>query len=101
MFLFIIQCFLGSAAIDLAMTAAGQVDLYFQSGIHIWDFAAGALLVKEAGGIVIDPMTGGEFDLMSCRILVGSSQELVDQVLKSGVEFIKFPHEFNDVICPL
>ena len=42
--------------------------------------AAGALIVSEAGGVVLDP-SGGEFDLMSRDILVCSSQELADQVL--------------------
>ncbi len=51
---------LGSAAIDLAMVAAGQADAYFHAGIHCWDMAAGALLVREAGGVVQDP-SGGEF----------------------------------------
>ena len=39
------------------------------TGIHCWDMAAGALIVSEAGGVVLDP-SGGEFDLMSCDILV-------------------------------
>ena len=42
--------------------------------------AAGALIVSEAGGVVLDP-SGGEFDLMSRDILVCSSQQLADQVL--------------------
>ena len=33
-------------------------------GIHCWDMAAGALIVSEAGGVVLDP-SGGEFDLMA------------------------------------
>lgn len=42
----------GSAALDLAHVAQGIFDGYFQKGIHIWDIAAGALIVKEAGGLV-------------------------------------------------
>ena len=42
--------------------------------------AAGALVVSEAGGVVLDP-SGGDFDLMSRDILVCSSQELANQVL--------------------
>ena len=42
--------------------------------------AAGALIVSEAGGVVLDP-SGGEFDLMSRDILVCSSRQLADQVL--------------------
>lgn len=42
----------GSAAIDLASVAAGRVDGYYEVGLNPWDWAAGALLVTEAGGAV-------------------------------------------------
>lgn len=42
----------GSAALDLAWTAAGRVDAYLEHGLNPWDWAAGRLLVEEAGGIV-------------------------------------------------
>ena len=42
----------GSAALDLAYVAAGRLDGYFERGLNPWDFAAGALLVQEAGGHV-------------------------------------------------
>ncbi|MFB7251009.1 inositol monophosphatase family protein [Microbacterium sp. NPDC056234] len=42
----------GSAALDLAYVAAGRLDGYFERGLNAWDFAAGALLVEEAGGRV-------------------------------------------------
>ncbi len=42
----------GSAALDLAYVAAGRLDGYFERGLKPWDFAAGALLVREAGGVV-------------------------------------------------
>lgn len=44
----------GSAALDLAWTAAGRFDLYWERGIKAWDMAAGVLIVREAGGIVTD-----------------------------------------------
>lgn len=43
---------MGSAALDLAYVAAGRVDAYGESGGHEWDWAAGRLLVSEAGGMV-------------------------------------------------
>jgi len=43
---------LGSAALDLAYVAAGKVDVYYENSLNIWDLAAGALLVTEAGGVV-------------------------------------------------
>lgn len=45
---------IGSAALDLAYVAAGRVDGFFEIGLRPWDFAAGELLVREAGGIVSD-----------------------------------------------
>ena len=44
----------GCAALDLAYVASGRLDGFFHNKINIWDIAAGALLVKEAGGIVSD-----------------------------------------------
>jgi myo-inositol-1(or 4)-monophosphatase len=40
----------GAAALDLAWTAAGRVDGFYEIGLHRWDFLAGMLLVEEAGG---------------------------------------------------
>ena len=42
----------GCAALDLAYVACGRLDGFFQNKINIWDIAAGALMVEEAGGIV-------------------------------------------------
>jgi myo-inositol-1(or 4)-monophosphatase len=44
----------GSASLDLAWTSAGVFDGYFEQGLAPWDVAAGALLVREAGGVVTD-----------------------------------------------
>jgi len=43
----------GAAAIDLAWLAAGRVDAFFERGLNHWDWAAGRLLVEEAGGSVV------------------------------------------------
>lgn len=42
----------GSAAIDLCSVAAGRAELYFEMILSPWDFAAGALILEEAGGVV-------------------------------------------------
>lgn len=42
----------GSAALDLAWVAAGRIDAYVEFGLSPWDWAAGRLLVQEAGGVV-------------------------------------------------
>ncbi len=44
----------GSAALDLAYVAAARLDGFWELGLSAWDMAAGALLVREAGGIVTD-----------------------------------------------
>jgi myo-inositol-1(or 4)-monophosphatase len=49
----------GSAAIDLAYTAAGIFDGFFELHLSPWDIAAGSLLVTEAGGVFSD-FSGGE-----------------------------------------
>lgn len=45
---------LGSAAVDLAYTACGRFDLFYEYALHPWDVAAGIVLVREAGGRVTD-----------------------------------------------
>lgn len=40
----------GSAAADMCMVAAGRMDGFFESGIHVWDMAAAGLIVERAGG---------------------------------------------------
>jgi myo-inositol-1(or 4)-monophosphatase len=44
----------GAASLDLAWTAAGRLDGYFEIGLKPWDVSAGALLIREAGGVAID-----------------------------------------------
>jgi len=44
----------GSAALDLAYVAAARLDGYFETGLYLWDMAAGCLLVREAGGCYCD-----------------------------------------------
>ncbi len=44
----------GSAALDLAYVASGRLDGFFHNKIKLWDIAAGALMIQEAGGIVND-----------------------------------------------
>jgi myo-inositol-1(or 4)-monophosphatase len=50
----------GSAALDLAWVAAGRYDGYWELGLKPWDFAAGLLIVREAGGYATDPSGGGD-----------------------------------------
>lgn len=45
---------IGAAAADLCYLACGRVDAFFEYNLNAWDVAAGALIVKEAGGQVTD-----------------------------------------------
>jgi myo-inositol-1(or 4)-monophosphatase len=58
----------GSASLDLAFVACGRLDGYWEFGINEWDIAAGALLVQEAGGIVMEPNGSSDY-LRSGNIL--------------------------------
>jgi myo-inositol-1(or 4)-monophosphatase len=61
----------GSAALDLAHTACGIYDGFFELGLKIWDIGAGALLVREAGGVVTD-WRGGPDWVESGNVVAGS-----------------------------
>lgn len=52
---------MGSAAVDLAYVAAGRLDAYWELHLSPWDVAAGALLVREAGGVVDTLVPGGDW----------------------------------------
>lgn len=63
----------GAAALDMAYVAAGRLDGFWELKLSLWDIAAGALLVEEAGGKVTD-LTGGPLPFEQRRIhLVGSN----------------------------
>ena len=62
----------GSASLDLAWTAAGVFDGYFEQALGPWDVAAGALLVREAGGVVTDWSDDDRAWLASGDIVAGS-----------------------------
>ena len=71
----------GAAALDLAWVAAGRVDGFWELGLSPWDMAAGALLVREAGGLVGD-LKGEEGYLDSGRI-VASNPKLFSAILQT------------------
>ena len=52
---------LGSAAVDLAYVAAGRFEIFYEYSLHPWDVAAGAFLVKQAGGKVTDFKGGSNY----------------------------------------
>ena len=62
----------GSAALDLAWTAAGRFDAYWEHNIQPWDMAAGIVMIREAGGTVSD-LAGGTAMLETGSILVANA----------------------------
>jgi myo-inositol-1(or 4)-monophosphatase len=62
----------GAASLDLAYVGAGSFDGFFELGLGIWDIAAGALLVREAGGVVTDWSGDPEAVFVSGDILAGT-----------------------------
>ena len=68
----------GSAAYDLCCIAAGRAELYFELRLQPWDYAAGSLIVQEAGGMV-SRVEGGEIDLsQACSVLATGNHVDVD-----------------------
>ncbi|MEM9617342.1 MAG: inositol monophosphatase family protein [Pseudomonadota bacterium] len=62
----------GAAALDLAFVAAGRFDAFWERDLNIWDVAAGAAIVREAGGIVSE-IEGGAKHLTAGSILAANS----------------------------
>ena len=73
----------GSAALDLAYVAAGRFDGYFELGLKPWDIAAGELLVKEAGGTVVDARGGS--DSMENGQVIACSMKMLKPLMRAVV----------------
>ena len=63
---------LGAAALDLAYVAAGRMDGFWEEGLHPWDVAAGAILIREAGGYVTDET--GDHDVVNKNMIVAGNE---------------------------
>lgn len=73
---------LGAAAVDLCLVAAGQLDAYYEHGLHPWDFAAAALIAQEAG-VRVAGIDGGPPDE---RLTIAAMPEVWDQLRDALVE---------------
>ena len=76
----------GAAALDLAYTACGLFDGFFEFQLSAWDVAAGSILVEEAGGTITD-MNGGADFMESGNVVcgpLGVHRELLDVVSRHG-----------------
>jgi myo-inositol-1(or 4)-monophosphatase len=65
----------GTACLDLAWVAAGRLDGFFEVGLKPWDVAAGALIVREAGGVVLD-FAGGD-DVENSGTLIAAPYKIM------------------------
>ena len=78
----------GAAALDLAYVAAGFSDGFFETGLHPWDMAAGALLVTEAGGLVGN--FTGEADFLQQRECLAANPKIYGQLVTLLQPYSKF-----------
>ncbi|MFT4268485.1 MAG: inositol monophosphatase family protein, partial [Xenophilus sp.] len=78
----------GAAALDLAYVAAGHTDAFFETGLNIWDVAAGSLLVTEAGGLVGN--FAGEADFLEQRECLAGNPRVYGQLVPLLAKYSKF-----------
>ena len=69
----------GCSSLDLAYVASGRLDGYLEDNLQPWDIAAGALLVREAGGLVTD--FGGAQEFLHSGSVVAANRELFSPLL--------------------
>ncbi len=77
---------LGSAALDLAYIACGRCDVFYEYGLNAWDIAAGAFLIKQAGGVVSDFAKGNNF--LHGREIIASNANVYNEFIKAFTEFV-------------
>ena len=71
---------LGSAALNLAYVAAGNLDAYWAMNLQTWDMAAGMLIVQEAGGLVTSP-DGTAVELKQPRLIASAGRQLHQELV--------------------
>ena len=76
----------GAAALDLAYLAAGRNDIFFEFVLSPWDFAAGALLVTEAGGIVTD-IKGNKTELSAPSSIFAANSKIHPQLIEIAAKY--------------
>lgn len=73
----------GSCALDLCMVAAGRLDAYYEHGVHVWDWAAGALIAAEAGATLRLPASDATPGLIVASA-PGIADDLTEALRRSG-----------------
>ena len=77
----------GSAALDLAYLACGRCDIFFEFKLSPWDFAAGQLLVSEAGG-AITQADGTKAELYAPCSIFATNGILQDELIKTVKKYL-------------
>lgn len=72
----------GSAALDLAYVACGRLDAYFEYRLQPWDYAAGNLIVMEAGGVVNSIHEAAVSYEQASDIVACTNKELMKEMLE-------------------
>lgn len=80
---------LGSAAADLAYVAAGRCDAFYEYSLKAWDVAAGAVIVREAGGVVTD--FSGENGFLFNQEIIASAPGIFRETLDTIQRFMVHP----------
>ncbi len=78
---------MGSAAADLAYVACGRFDAFYEYNLKPWDVAAGAIIVKEAGGIVSD--FSGNDDFLFGREIIATNSKIYNVFQEKVEDFLK------------
>ena len=73
---------MGAAALDIAYVAAGRMDAYWERGLNTWDFAAGAVMIREAGGTF--GTLDGKQPTMANDVICGN--EIGEQALRAALK---------------
>lgn len=78
---------MGSAAVDLAYTACGRFEAFYEYNLNSWDIAAGVVIVKQAGGHVVN-FSGGD-EVINSRELLATNGKITDEMLEMISKFFK------------
>jgi myo-inositol-1(or 4)-monophosphatase len=71
---------LGSAAVDLVYTACGRFDAFYEYNLNAWDVAAGIVIVRQAGGQVVN-FSGGD-EVLDTRELIATNGRITDELVE-------------------
>ncbi|MEE1944637.1 inositol monophosphatase family protein [Pedobacter sp. KR3-3] len=72
---------IGSAAVDLAYVACGRFDAYFEYNLNSYDVAAGAFIVQQAGGTILN-FSGGQ-EIFETREVLATNSQVTEEILQT------------------